>query len=495
MTAAACTSAAWTCSTARPFSTSNPTCRAYRPANQTRVAGGRRGPAGDRRPCRDRSDTPPGCSRPFLLFLACRALESLAFANVPESPMVGTTLGHYRIERALGSGGMGDVYLADDTTLHRKVALKVLSGRIAADHRAVLRFQREAEAVAALNHPGIVTIHSVEEDNGIHFLTMEVVEGQPLSLVIRAGDLPLLQALETAIQLADAVDAAHRRGIIHRDIKPGNVIEITKSGVKMLDFGLAKLTDSSPPADLTQQSITMTGFIVGTPQYWRRSRSIAGRSTIARTFSRSVPSELRDDHRPAGVQGQRVVKRHRGRADERSASNSESRPDAPRALDTIVMKCLAKHPDDRRQSVRDLREVLQMVREAAWPDASALAASTPGARASSSRRWILRRRRCSSRWDSRSPPSSRTVRRVDPRPLRGRVGRSDSRSRPPPAHRETWRCRPTAERWRLSRRLRMHRPSSGCAASPTVKRGCFQSQRRHTAILVTGWPFDCLPCR
>src|SRR5262245_8893529 len=134
--------------------------------------------------------------------------------------MVGQTLSHYRILRALGVGGMGEVYLADDIKLGRQVALKVLAHDSARDSDRRARFEREARAVAALNHPGIVTIYSVEEDNGVLFLTMEVIEGETLSACIPAGGMALDQLLTIGIPLTDAIGAAHQRGITHRDIKP-----------------------------------------------------------------------------------------------------------------------------------------------------------------------------------------------------------------------------------------------------------------------------------
>lgn len=136
--------------------------------------------------------------------------------------MIGTTLGHYRIVRLVRTGGMGDVYAAEDLTLGRTVALKVLTGALAAEPDGVERFEREARAVAALTHRGIVTLHSFEHADGVHFITMELVDGAPLSARIPAHGLPLDQLLRLGIELADAVSAAHERGIFHRDLKPAN---------------------------------------------------------------------------------------------------------------------------------------------------------------------------------------------------------------------------------------------------------------------------------
>jgi eukaryotic-like serine/threonine-protein kinase len=152
----------------------------------------------------------------------------------------GQTLLHYRIIEKIGAGGMGDVYRATDTKLSRDVALKVLPSEMALDPDRLVRFQREARAVAALNHPHIVTIYSVEEADGVHFLTMELVSGKSLDHEIPQDGLSVTRTVKIATELADALAAAHEKGIVHRDLKPANVM-VTESGrVKVLDFGLAK---------------------------------------------------------------------------------------------------------------------------------------------------------------------------------------------------------------------------------------------------------------
>src|SRR5271169_2901971 len=163
------------------------------------------------------------------------------------SLVAGTKLASYEILSPLGSGGMGEVYRAHDTKLERDVALKVLPQAFAAADR-MERFQREARAAAALNHPHIVTIFSVEEPGGVHFLTMELVEGQTLKHRISASPIKPDQILELGTQLADALDAAHAKGIIHRDIKPANIFVTGRGQAKILDFGLAKLTVGPGPS-------------------------------------------------------------------------------------------------------------------------------------------------------------------------------------------------------------------------------------------------------
>ena len=184
--------------------------------------------------------------------------------------MVGRTLQHYRILAKLGSGGMGEVYAAEDERLRRRVALKLLPPDMAADPERLQRFQREARAVAALNHPHVVTIYSVEEDAGVHFITMELVEGSTLADVIPANGLPVERLLALAVPLVEAVSFAHGHGIIHRDLKPANVMLTSDGRLKVLDFGLAKLKPEAPAGDTTQlpaQTLTRRHMVVGTAAY------------------------------------------------------------------------------------------------------------------------------------------------------------------------------------------------------------------------------------
>ena len=156
---------------------------------------------------------------------------------------VGTRLGPYVVEGAIGSGGMGEVYRARDTRLDRTVAVKIISQRIASDPDLRLRFEREARLISSLDHPHICALYDVGYQEGIDFLVMQYLEGETLAERVKNGPLPIDQVLRYAIEIADALDRAHRQGIVHRDLKPGNVM-LTKTGAKLLDFGLARRSSS-----------------------------------------------------------------------------------------------------------------------------------------------------------------------------------------------------------------------------------------------------------
>ncbi len=200
--------------------------------------------------------------------------------------MIGRTLAHYRITAKIGAGGMGEVYRATDTKLGRDVALKVLPADVASDRDRLDRFRREAMALAALDHPGIVTVHSVEEAEGIHFLTMQLVDGEPLDRLIPEHGMAPDRLLAIACQLAEALSVAHEKGIVHRDLKPGNVMVTSGGQVKILDFGLAKMTaapsDEDLGGDMPTLAMTRAGAVLGTMPYMSPEQA-SGRAVDPRT--------------------------------------------------------------------------------------------------------------------------------------------------------------------------------------------------------------------
>ncbi|HXW06407.1 MAG TPA: protein kinase [Vicinamibacterales bacterium] len=270
----------------------------------------------------------------------------------------GARLGAYEILRLIGAGGMGEVYQARDTRLDRLVALKVLPEKLASDDARRQRFEREARAVAALNHPHICDLHDVGAHGQVDFLVMEYVEGQTLADRLVRGPLPAADVLRYAVELADALDHAHRRGLVHRDLKPGNVM-LTKSGAKLLDFGLSKL-QSTP--DLTGLStvvsgsapLTAQGAVLGTYPYMAPEQ-LEGRETDARTdifaFGALV-YEMATGQR--AFQGAAAASLIGAILHTDPAPISTLQPLAPPGLDHVVSRCLAKNPEDRWQTARDL---------------------------------------------------------------------------------------------------------------------------------------------
>ena len=280
--------------------------------------------------------------------------------------MIGQTLGHYRILELLGKGGMGEVYLAEDTKLQRRVALKVLSADLVGDDDRRQRFEREARAAAAINHPNIVTIHSVEEAGGVPFLTLELVDGQTLSEVIPPNGLPLDRLLQLAIPLADAVGAAHQKGITHRDLKPANVMVTTDGRVKVLDFGLAKLREELSQAALASmptQELTGEGRILGTIAYMSPEQA-EGRPVDPRAdvFALGVLLyEMATGERP--FKGDTQLSVLSAILKDTPSSVSDLKRELPRELSRVVQRCLAKDPEDRYQTAKDLRNELRVLRD------------------------------------------------------------------------------------------------------------------------------------
>ena len=256
---------------------------------------------------------------------------------------------------------MGEVYLAEDETLHRKVALKVLPPGTANQPDRLSRFRREAESVAALSHPNIVTIFSVEEENGVHFLTMELVEGRTLDKVIPEGGLPLDKVLELAVPMADALAAAHEAGVVHRDLKPFNIMLDQRGHVRIMDFGLAKweLHGDATVSDAPTEGLTREGVQVGTVPYMSPEQ-VQGKRVDHRADIFAFGTVLYEM-----VTGRRLFPGKSG-PDVMSAilrddpePVSRIRPSLPRRLDDILARCLRKDPKERFQSAAELRAELQ----------------------------------------------------------------------------------------------------------------------------------------
>jgi Tol biopolymer transport system component len=280
--------------------------------------------------------------------------------------MIGRTLNHYRILKLLGRGGMGEVYLAEDTRLARKVALKMLSPQVAEDRQLRLRFEREARAVAALNHPNIVTIHSVEDCDDIHFITMEVVEGSTLSTLIPNRGFPLRRFLEIAIPLGAAVSTAHEHGITHRDLKPDNVMITEDDRLKVLDFGLAKLREGQGvfPEHGTSTSVTGQGAILGTVAYMSPEQA-EGKVVDHRTdiFSLGVMLyELATGRRPFEGESSASIVSSILRDSPESVVNANRA--LPHELWRIIRRAIHKDPDRRFQTSKDLYNELLELKEA-----------------------------------------------------------------------------------------------------------------------------------
>ena len=291
----------------------------------------------------------------------------------------GDALGPYEIVSRIGSGGMAEVYKARDTRLDRTVAIKILKGEFSE------RFQQEARAVSALNHPNICTLYDVGQHEGTPYLVMEFVDGAPLE-----GPVPLREALRLAIQMADALDHAHRRGIYHRDLKPGNIM-VNKSDAKLLDFGLAKITRTGSAfveVDSTRTiQLTREGMVVGTqaympPELWHGAEADA-RSDI---FSFGmVLYEMLTGRRPFDGAAPSALLTAILTADPPPASTIE--PTIPAALDRLVSRCLAKDPDQRWQTAADLREELRWIAEPSTLTGTSFLRPSP--RRTQARWWVL----------------------------------------------------------------------------------------------------------
>jgi serine/threonine protein kinase len=279
----------------------------------------------------------------------------------------GTKLGPYEIQSPLGAGGMGEVYRARDTRLERIVAIKILPEQLSSDPLRKQRFEREAKTISSLNHPHICVLHDVGSQDGINYLVMECVEGETLAKRLEKGPLPLEQVLKYGMQIADALDKAHRSGVVHRDLKPGNMM-LTSTGAKLLDFGLAK--PAAPQATVatltaaTQDSpVTEQGTIVGTFQYMSpeqiEGKELDGRSDI---FSLgAVLYEMLTGQR--AFQGKSQLSVASAILEKEPTPISSIKPLTPPSLEHAIRRSVAKNPDERWQMARDLALELKWVSE------------------------------------------------------------------------------------------------------------------------------------
>jgi len=268
------------------------------------------------------------------------------------APLIGQSFGKCRLLQFIGRGGMGSVYLGEHLFLKRRVAIKILSRDLSSDPEELARFEKEAIAAARLDHPNIVTIHDVDEENGRLFIVMEYVEGEDLDLHLRRrGALPVRRAAQIALEVARALEHAHAAGVVHRDIKPGNILLGKQGKIKITDFGLAQ--------DVGQREKNEDGSVLGTPFY------------VSPEQAQGLPADGRSDIYSLGVtlyqmlMGRRpfegrspdsVIRKHLGKP---RPSLRLRRPALPSALEVVVHRMMAIKPDDRQKSARELRRDLE----------------------------------------------------------------------------------------------------------------------------------------
>src|SRR6266480_112432 len=303
--------------------------------------------------------------------------------------LVGQTFGHYKISKRIGSGGMGEVYLATDVTAGRKAALKLLPARFTGDPERLGRFQQEARALVGLNHPNILTVYEIGEDHSIHYIASELIEGEALRQRLVRGQMQLSAAVDVAIQVASALAAAHEAGIVHRDIKPENIMLRPDGYVKVLDFGIAKLAEQEVPVTIpTDEALmlveTNLGSVLGTVRYMSPEQACGGQV------------DKRTDIWSLGVVLYEMVTGHAPFTGEtpREAMSSilETEPppltsyvtQSPAELQQIVSKTLRKNREERYQNAHELLQALKNLRHKLEIDAELQ-------RSSAARSWLHRK--------------------------------------------------------------------------------------------------------
>jgi serine/threonine protein kinase len=300
------------------------------------------------------------------------------------SLMSGTRLGPYEILAELGRGGMGEVYRAKDTRLGRDVAIKTLPAGLTTDADQRARFEREARAASSLNHPHICVIHDVGSDNGVDYLVMELLEGETAADCVGRGPMPVAEVMRLGSEIADALDRAHKKGLVHRDLKPANLMLVrpgSKSGLvhaKLLDFGLARPTATTAGGETMTKALTAAGAIVGTFQYMSPEQ-VEGREVDGRTDIWSLGATLYE--MAAGVRafdGASAASLISAVLRDEPAPLAERVPLTPPAFQRVVSQCLAKDPDDRWQSAGDVKRELDWISRCSASSVSASAAPSRG---------------------------------------------------------------------------------------------------------------------
>ncbi len=315
---------------------------------------------GERNAYLDQACAEPDLRREVESLIAAHEEAQTSFMARPAIPpkelAIGSRLGPYEILARIGAGGMGEVYRANDTRLGRDVAIKILPAAFVEEPAQLSRFQREARMLAALNHPNIVTLYSFEEAGGVHFFTMELIEGQALNRLISEGGLPVYRILDFATAISEALAAAHEKGIVHRDLKPANVMLTEEGRVKVLDFGLAKDLRAMNSEDkiLASAEFTEPGLVMGTPPY-RSPEQITGRQVDHRTDIFSLGTmlyEMAAGQRP--FHGNSAAELASAILRDMPRPITELRTDLPADLARIIRRCLEKEPGHRFQAARDV---------------------------------------------------------------------------------------------------------------------------------------------
>ncbi|MHB8733754.1 MAG: serine/threonine-protein kinase [Terriglobales bacterium] len=303
--------------------------------------------------------------------------------------IAGTKLGPYEIQSPVGAGGMGEVYRATDTRLNRTVAIKVLPRHLSDNSEAKLRFDLEARAISALSHPNICTLHDIGHQDGTDFLVMEFLEGETLAARLAKGPLPTELVLKHGIEICEGLERAHRSGVVHRDLKPGNIM-LTKAGAKLMDFGLAKAV-ATGPTPISSLSVTLNtppeshpltaqGTVVGTFQYMSPEQ-VEGKAVDARSDIFSLGAmlfEMATGKR--AFEGKTTASVIAAVLEREPPPISSVQPVSPSALDRTVKTCLAKDPDERLQTVHDLKLQLKWIAEGASSSASQAAFARPSSK-------------------------------------------------------------------------------------------------------------------